>query len=184
VLDSNAPAVNADAHGHAGRMTPKRNDAARAAKPTASSASTGAEPHSSGNGRPGVSTDNQRVNAPDRLCRAPEPAPPTPHRVRRHPQAVTDTNLILERPRRDHRADHLDRVPPAHQAHVRQKTHASTRRPRTPPPRAETLPVTQHPMAGEPPPGQRTPPHNQGHVNRPAARSNSTASASLLTIST
>ena len=59
MLDSNAPAVNA--HDHAGRMTPKRNDAARAAKPTASSASTGAEPHSSGNGRPGASTDNQRV---------------------------------------------------------------------------------------------------------------------------
>jgi hypothetical protein len=61
VLDSNAPAVNADAHDHAERTTPKRNDAARAAKPTASSASTGAEPHNSGDGRPGANTNNQRV---------------------------------------------------------------------------------------------------------------------------
>lgn len=61
MLESNAPAVNTDAHDHAERITPKRNDAARAAKPTASSASTGAEPHSSGNDPPGASTDNQRV---------------------------------------------------------------------------------------------------------------------------
>ena len=60
MLDSNAPAVNTDAHDHAGRI-PKRNDAARAANPTAPSASTTAEPHSSGNGRPGANTNNQRV---------------------------------------------------------------------------------------------------------------------------
>jgi len=61
VLDSNAPAVNADAHDQAGRMIPRRSVAARAANPIASSASAGAEPHSPGAGRPGANADNQRV---------------------------------------------------------------------------------------------------------------------------
>lgn len=43
VLESNRPAVNTDTHDHPGRG-PRRNDAARAATPTASTASAHAEP--------------------------------------------------------------------------------------------------------------------------------------------
>ncbi len=82
MLDNKAPAVNADAQDHAGRMLPRRNDAARAANPIASSASAAAKPVSWRAGRPGDNTTNQRVKCA-------QIATAEWRNLRRHPRTVS-----------------------------------------------------------------------------------------------
>lgn len=81
MLDNNAPAVNADAHDHAGRI-PRRNDAARAAAPIASRASTHTEPTATSAGPPGASASNHRPKC-DRI------APAQRRNRRTHPRTVS-----------------------------------------------------------------------------------------------
>ncbi len=82
MLDSNAPAVNAEAHDQAGRMIPRCNVAARAANPIASNASAAFDPVGSGGGRPGAKANNQRVKWA-RIASAQR------RNRRRHPRTVT-----------------------------------------------------------------------------------------------
>ena len=96
---------------------------------------------------------------PRRLQPRPQPAQPSPHRGRRHPQPLSDRTVTGTLPASGHRStDHLDPIRPAQQDRHRQQ-HVRDQTPRAPrPPRSQYPGHTVHPAGPRPPPRPQQPP--------------------------
>jgi hypothetical protein len=154
LIASNPPAVNADTHDH-GALGPNISDATLVHTPIASTASATGEP-----------CDTGAVSAPSTARAQRKKCAATVSARDRHPEPFRDPPIPLAGEQRF--ADHLDRVLPASQKHIRQQhmrrqTHllATTTTTRTQPPLA--LPRPQHPQPRTTPASQHPHPTTRAH---------------------